>query len=112
MPGNTDTDVDFYTDYAFESSGYNVIGDGNATTAFNRSGDQTGVANSKLGDLADNGSSTRTHALQLGSPAIDKGNFCLSIDHRGVTKSQDGDGDGVAKAASALSSLKDHRFLP
>ncbi len=97
VSGNTDTDVDFYPDYAFESSGYNVIGDGNATTVFNRSGDQTGVADPKLSNLADNGGPTETHAVQAGSPAIDKGNLCLSRDQRSVTRPQDGDRNGTAQ---------------
>jgi hypothetical protein len=80
---NTNTDVDFYsgTTNSFVSNGYNLIGDagndGNATGAFNQTGDQVATAadpiNPMLGPLADNGGPTMTHALLTDSPAIDAG---------------------------------------
>src|ERR687897_951797 len=102
---NTNTDVDFLTDFGtptntFLSRGYNLIGDGNATTpdnAFNQTGDQTGVAEPGLGALADNGDPTLTHALLTGSPAIDAGPptdgdpiACPppSTDQRGISRPQ------------------------
>lgn len=55
-----------------------------------------------LGPLADNGGPTQTMALLAGSPAIDAGDdtICAAppvdeVDQRGVTRPQDGDGDGV-----------------
>ena len=53
--------------------------------------------NPLLGELADNGGSTRTHALLKGSPAIDAGDplNCPAQDQRGVPRPQDGTGDGV-----------------
>jgi hypothetical protein len=54
----------------FVSNGYNLIGNGNATGAFNQTGDQVGVTDPKLDPLADNGGPTQTHALLSGSPAI------------------------------------------
>jgi hypothetical protein len=52
-----------------------------------------------LGQLADNGGPTFTHALQPGSPAIDRA-ICNTVipvttDQRGVTRPTDGDADGV-----------------
>jgi CSLREA domain-containing protein len=46
---NQGTDVDFTTSSTntFDSNGYNLIGDGNATGAFNQSGDQTNVGDPK-----------------------------------------------------------------
>ncbi|MBI2571325.1 MAG: hypothetical protein HYV63_30330 [Candidatus Schekmanbacteria bacterium] len=67
-------------------------------------GDQTGV-DAELDILADNGGSTRTHALLPGSPAIDGGNAggCVTAeaapiltDQRGFGRPADGDGDGRA----------------
>jgi CSLREA domain-containing protein len=51
-----------------------------------------------LGPLQDNGGPTWTHALLTGSPAIDAGDNaqCLPTDQRGVTRPQDGNGDGVS----------------
>jgi hypothetical protein len=57
----------------FQSEGYNMIGVGNAASAFNQPGDQTGITNPLLGALADNGGPTLTHALLPGSPAINAG---------------------------------------
>jgi hypothetical protein len=53
-----------------------------------------------LGPLADNGGPTQTHALLSGSPAIDAGDCSGGVvvaDQRGVSRPQDGDGDGLAK---------------
>ena len=45
------------------------------------------IADPKLGPLANNGGPTRTHALLLGSPAIDAGSLCTeTIDQRYVTR--------------------------
>ena len=56
------------------SNGYNLVVNGNAATAFNNTGDQTGVnANPRLAPLDDNGGLTPTHALFAGSSAINRG---------------------------------------
>jgi len=102
ISANTNTDVDFvhFTECSgasfrinsFVSNGYNLIGDGNATgdddpttddNPFSETGDQIDVTNPGLGDLADNGGPTMTHALLAGSLAIDKGNTDLTTDQRG-----------------------------
>jgi len=76
IAGNTSGDVDFVGFQAtnsFQSGGYNLIGSGNAVTAFDEPGDQTGIIDPMLGLLADNGGPTLTHSLLVGSPAIDAG---------------------------------------
>ena len=97
ISANQGTDVDF-TDQStnsFDSKGYNLIGDGNATAAFNQSGDQSGLGDPKLGALADNGGPTNTHALLATSPARDTipqgTNGCgttFTEDQRGVGRPQ------------------------
>ena len=69
ISANEGTDVDVgETTNSFVSEGYNLIGDGNATGAFNQTGDQIGVTDPKLGPLANNGGPTQTHALLSGQP--------------------------------------------
>lgn len=103
ISGNTNTDADivFGSINSFDSNGYNLIGDGNATGSFDQPGDQTTVADPKLGPLADNGGPTRTHALLAGSLAVDAANPACpppAADQRGVERPQDGDGgDGTAR---------------
>jgi CSLREA domain-containing protein len=102
IAGNTNTDVDIVSSStnSFDSNGYNLIGDGNATAAFNQPGDRTGIADPKLGPLADNGGPTSTHALLAGSLAIDAANpVCPppATDQRGVERVQDGDGNGTPR---------------
>jgi hypothetical protein len=91
----------------------NLIGIGGAGGLVNGiNGNQVGVANVGLGPLANNGGPTITHALLLGSPAIDAGNNCvvnnscspalaaaLTTDQRGIgfNRSADGNGDGTAR---------------
>ena len=88
--GNGNSDVDTVGSGSFASQGYNLIGDGKATGAFNNTGDQTGVANPGLGPLADNGGPTQTHTLKDGSPALDKGDGGrLTRDQRGETRPVD-----------------------
>jgi CSLREA domain-containing protein len=80
---------------AFTSNGYNLDGDG--TCGLTGTGDISNT-NALLGPLQDNGGPTLTHALLAGSPAIDAGNpvgFQLT-DQRGVSRPQDGDGNGIA----------------
>ena len=75
IAGNNGSDVDFVAGAvnSFQSSGYNLIGQGNAVSEFVEPGDQTGVSDPMLDPLANNGGPTRTHAVLAGSPAIDAG---------------------------------------
>jgi hypothetical protein len=78
ISANTNTDVDFFTNFGtptntFVSNGYNLIGDGNATGAFNQPTDQLIESDPNVGALSDNGGLTQTHALLTDSPAIDAG---------------------------------------
>ncbi|MGF1473712.1 MAG: choice-of-anchor Q domain-containing protein [Rubrobacteraceae bacterium] len=102
IAGNTDSDIDYPGGEAasidLSSEGYNVVGSGNATDAFDQQGDKViGEADPGLGPLQDNGGPTPTHAVQQGSPALDNGpeGPCnVATDQRGVTRPQDGDGNG------------------
>ena len=96
ISANPGTDVDAgQPNNTFVSKGYNLIGTGNATGAFNQTGDQTGVTDPKLGALSNNGGPTQTHALLSGSPAINAipqgANGCgttFTEDQRGVSRPQ------------------------
>lgn len=78
------------------SRGYNLEHPG-TSCGFNGTGDLSNT-DPKLGPLQDNGGPTKTHALLKGSPAIDAGDGANapSTDQRGVSRPQDGDGDGNA----------------
>ena len=54
--------------------------------------------NPRLGPLQNNGGATWTHALLVGSPAIDRGtnSGCPVTDQRGVSRPIDGDRNGLA----------------
>ena len=73
------------------SLGFNLIGNVGAAIGFNSTNDLKGASaapiNPLLQPLADNGGGTPTHALIVGSPAIDSGNrFGSLTDQRGVTR--------------------------
>ncbi len=57
------------------------------------------VASPGVEALLDNGGYTRTHALDVGSPAIDAAQaaHCATIDQRGMPRPIDGNGDGDAR---------------
>jgi CSLREA domain-containing protein len=73
---------------------FSLIGDSTGSGITNTNGNQVGSASApidpKLGPLADNGGPTRTHALLLGSPAIDAASTpdCPTTDQRGVLRPQ------------------------
>jgi len=71
------------------SAGGNIDGDG--TCQLDAAGDQPST-DPLLGELADNGGPTLTHALGAGSPAIDGAlaGPCPSVDQRGVVRPQGG----------------------
>jgi CSLREA domain-containing protein len=82
------------------SLGYNLIGDTrDCTIEGSIVGNIIGQI-PKLGDLADNGGPTMTHALAIGSPAIDAADpdSVTAADQRGVPRPADGNGDGMARA--------------
>ncbi len=90
IAANNGTDVDFTgrgLANTFTSEGNKLIGDGNATSAFDME-DQINVTEPGLGDLEDNGGPTKTHALLADSPAIDAGDTALSTDQRDVGRPQ------------------------
>ena len=70
-------------DGTFTSEGNNLIGNGPGAGFTNGvNGDLVGTAgtpiNPNLGALAHNGGPTQTHALNVGSPAIDRGNSAIA----------------------------------
>lgn len=76
---------------------FSLIGDGTGSGLTNTNGNQVGNVSPNsspidplLGPLADNGGPTRTHALLLGSPAIDAASTpdCPTTDQRGVLRPQ------------------------
>ena len=78
---------------AITSGGNNLIGYVSGCDITPALGDLIGDDNPlqvKLGDLANNGGNTYTHALLTGSPAIDAGNpaTCAATDQRGVARPQ------------------------
>lgn len=101
ISANTNSDVDFVLgpNNTFLSKGFNRIGDGNATAAFNRPGDQSLVMVPGLGPLASNGGPTQTHAVLKGSSAVDRGatSGCPPTDQRGKRRPQNGDGRGTSR---------------
>ncbi len=81
------------------SNGYNIFGNNSECTFTPTTGDQVGTSSSpikpRLTPLQDNGGPAFTHALLVGSPAIDAGNpatpgsggnACLATDQRGVAR--------------------------
>jgi beta-glucanase (GH16 family) len=82
--------------FAMQSLGFNVLSDGTCGVA---AATDKVVADALLGQLADNGGPTLTHALLAGSPAIDVGDpaSTLATDQRGVTRPQ-----GAAPDAGAF----------
>jgi CSLREA domain-containing protein len=81
-----------------QSLGYNLIGDPrDCTIEGSTVGNLIGL-NAQLGPLADNGGPTMTHALAIGSPAIDAADpdSVTAADQRGVPRPADGNGDGMA----------------
>ena len=80
--------------FNFVSYGYNLIGGGSASSAFNEEGDQIST-NPGLGPLRNNGGPTNTHALLRGSPALNAApkpstacGLGITVDQRGVKRPQ------------------------
>ena len=65
------------------SNGYNIANDGSC--ALTETADLPNT-NPQLSPLQNNGGSSLTHALLLGSPAIDSGSGCPAVDQRSVAR--------------------------
>ena len=87
VAGNLNSDADNVGTggNTISSDGFNLIGTGNAAPSFGQSTDTVNVANPLLGALSNNGGPTRTHALLLGSLALDGGDVATTLtnDQRG-----------------------------
>jgi CSLREA domain-containing protein len=94
------------------SGGYNIFGKRSLASTFNEQptdiiGSESSPANPVIGDLADNGGPTKTHALLAGSPAIDSGNpFGETADQRGYARIVNGTADrGAFEIQNAPASI-------
>jgi len=109
VAGNTAANASSSPDFrgaVTAGSSFNLIGNGLGTTGItNTNGNQVGTSanpiNPLLAPLANNGGQTQTHALLVGSPAIDAGSNDLAsgaFDQRGTgfPRIVDGNGDGTA----------------
>ncbi|MEW5985553.1 MAG: choice-of-anchor Q domain-containing protein [Chloroflexota bacterium] len=82
------------------SEGYNLLGNDDRCFFASATGDQVGTPANPidplLASLQDNGGPTWTHALLLGSPAVDTGHptLCPAADQRGHVRPADGDANG------------------
>jgi len=81
----------------FASGGGNLESPGD-TCHFDQPSDLVSVPDARLGPLADHGGPTLTVGLLQGSAAIDSldAALCSATDQRGVSRPQDGDGNGIA----------------
>ncbi|MBC7968377.1 MAG: hypothetical protein H7Z17_20930, partial [Fuerstia sp.] len=90
ISANTNSDIDNILTgtgtNTVTSSGFNLIGAGNAITSFDQASDLTDVTDPQLAPLANNGGPTRTHALLEGSAAIGAGDTAstATTDQRGL----------------------------
>ncbi len=110
VAGNTAANASAPLDFGgpvSSTSSYNIIGNNQGTIGITNgtNGNQVGTPanpiNPLLAPLANNGGATQTHALLVGSPAIDAGNNALTsqaFDQRGTgfPRIVDGDGNGTA----------------
>ncbi|MDH5679209.1 MAG: right-handed parallel beta-helix repeat-containing protein, partial [Nitrospinota bacterium] len=81
------------------SAGYNIDSDGLCKLAAGTDLPGNTLITGSLGALANNGGKTKTHALLVGSPAIEKGNCSgggINSDQRGISRPRDGNGDKLA----------------
>jgi CSLREA domain-containing protein len=89
------------------NGGYNLVEDNSCGF--------TGGSDPNLGPLQDNGGPTLTHALLLGSPAIDAGdpNYCAgATDQRGYFRLVDGNNDGNARCDIGAYEYNSFIFMP
>jgi hypothetical protein len=87
VSGNVNSDIDNVGTggNTISSSGFNLIGAGNAVSSFGQSTDLVSIVNPLLGSLASNGGPTKTHSVLPGSPALDSGDVSTTLanDQRG-----------------------------
>lgn len=121
LPGNIPTRARRSADCVatnVASDGFNLIGVNDDCIQTSQTGDLLGTSaapiDSLLGSLADNGGPTPTHALGVGSPAIDGGanQGCPWYDQRGVSRSVDGDGDWIRECDIGAYEAPEHPFDP
>ena len=86
------------------SDGSNLDSDGSCLLG---AGDLSSVGQPFIGPLQDNGGPTWTHALLIGSPAIDTSTICESTDQRGVSRP-----DGLACDIGAYETFAFRIYLP
>ncbi|MEJ7849440.1 MAG: choice-of-anchor Q domain-containing protein [Pyrinomonadaceae bacterium] len=81
------------------SQGYNLIETTNGTTIIGSTTGNIVGTDPFIGPLKINGGPTRTHALRIGSPAIDAGNPTTfpTTDQRGRPRPFDGNSDGTSR---------------
>jgi hypothetical protein len=120
IAGNGDSDVfvDQLDFIAIYSQGYNLIGIGTGTSAFDQAGDQVGVTDPGLDQLADNGGHTRTHKLRSTSPAIDAGDPGLAsgesvplYDQRGPGFARIRDGNAAEDVVMDIGAFEVQEFI-
>lgn len=123
MAGNFAIGTDADVKGSFVSMGHNLIGDVGSATGFTHgaNGDLVGgggntAVDPKLGPLQNNGGFTLTHALLLGSPAIDAGQTSTETDQRGQRRPVDiaeipnaGDGSDIGAFEATPLVISYHR---
>jgi CSLREA domain-containing protein len=87
------------------SNGYNISSDD--LSAFLVEPTDKNNTNPLIGPLANNGGPTQTHALLVGSPAINAGNTALTTDQRGIARPQGGADDIGAYEDTTFISIND-----
>ncbi len=98
---NGGADLDDGPSSTFNSQGYNIIENVfSGTIGGTSTGNLIGVDPWLDGTLRDNGGATKTLALRKLSPALDAGNPTTfpATDQRGITRPQDGDGNGNSRS--------------
>lgn len=104
---------------AFTSQDFNLVGNAGSVTSFNQLSDQIGTSaaplNPLLLPLTFNGGATPTHALLVGSPAIDAGSsFGQVTDQRGSVRPIDNPGAPFVPGGdnSDVGAFESPRFAP
>ena len=72
----------------YETLGYNLVGSSRGCSAANQMSSDLFDVDPMLESLGSNGGATQTHAVVLGSPALDAIPSCIPADQRGVSRPQ------------------------